>query len=110
MAVSALFGCTHLTSSRMLAEMEDAKDAYITKLLSFNYSKGWIAGNPAKFKAAVAQSIAHKRPPTGITAQAMGVATFDIAADLGKICMPVLVVHGDEDALIPLECGRCSQL
>ena len=82
------------------------KEAYVRKLMAFNYSKGWLASHPDVLTELVRQSLAHKRPPAGITAQAMGVGTFDVAAQLPRLAVPVLVVHGDEDALIPLECGR----
>ena len=76
------------------------------RILAFNYSQGWVQKHPDAFTALVRDSLRYKRPPRGIMAQALGIASFDVADALPSLCIPVLVVHGDEDAIIPIECGR----
>jgi len=45
-------------------------------------------------------------PLTAIVAQASAVGRHDVQARLGEIGAPTLVVHGDEDAMLPVGNGR----
>ena len=87
-------------------EVHALKTTYASKLLAFNYSKAWVARNPGTFAALVADSLQHTRKPAGIAAQGMGVGMFNVEAQLPSLSLPVLVVHGDDDAIIPVDCGR----
>jgi pimeloyl-ACP methyl ester carboxylesterase len=79
---------------------------YIRLLLSFNYSKAWVAAHSDEFAAIVSSSLQFTRTAAGIRAQAMGIGMFDITDRIANIAIPVLVIHGDADALIPIQCGE----
>jgi pimeloyl-ACP methyl ester carboxylesterase len=92
--------CVHLT------DISAARVEVSRKLQSFNYTPTWMANNPSTFEAIVSTAVTRRRPMRGIAAQAAGTTTFDSRADLPLLTIPVMVLHGDEDALLPVTCGR----
>ena len=74
--------------------------------MSRNLTDRWIADHPAAFDAIVRDSLAARRPASGIAAQMAAIAAYDTSAVTHTLTQPSLVMHGDSDRVIPLECGQ----
>ena len=63
--------------------------------------------NEAERRALIRRAIDRSYRPDGVMRQGMAVMSADSpAARLGEVTTPVLVIHGDSDALLPVEHGR----
>lgn len=80
--------------------------AHAIKLRTVIGSPGFPA-DPAELHALVARNIDRRWYPEGAARQYLAVIASGSRADLLKtVKVPTLVLHGEDDPLIPVECGR----
>lgn len=80
-------------------------DSFVNAFRVLNGS-GWPVDEPLVVKWA-AQSFDRGLNPAGVARQyAAMLATGDRTAELKTVAAPTLVIHGDADPLLPIECGR----
>lgn len=68
-------------------------------------SSEFVAQNPETITALANLSAQFPPTPVGYGGQVMAALGHDVAAEVGRLAMPVLVMHGDADVLIPVENG-----
>jgi proline iminopeptidase len=72
-------------------------------------SPGFETPEP-ELRAALARSLTRSFHPSGTARQMLAIiASGDRSKLLAKITAPTLVIHGKEDPLVPVECGRDTQ-
>lgn len=74
--------------------------------LGVNYTPAWIEAQPERFEALLEENLRYRRPARGIMAQMQAIQKFDVENELARIENPALVLHGDEDQLLPLPNGE----
>jgi len=74
--------------------------------LRVNYTPAWIEAQPERFEALLEENLRYRRPARGIMAQMQAIQKFDVENELACIENPTLVLHGDEDQLLPLPNGE----
>ena len=93
--------------ARYLAAGELADPAEAIRATYFtHYSDAWAAGHDAELIARARENEWLRSPPAGRAGQLAAVQGHDVAARLGKIMQPTLVLHGGEDGIVPVENGR----
>jgi pimeloyl-ACP methyl ester carboxylesterase len=70
-----------------------------------NVSRSFAGGDDA-YKAFRERVLAQRVPLALIALQLQAAAAHDTTARLGEVTTPTLVIHGDEDEMIPVENGR----
>ena len=75
--------------------------------LPYTFSPGWADANPERFEEILAASLEHPTPRKTIEAHvAACYAFYARGLVVERIEVPALVVHGDEDLIVPVENGR----
>ncbi len=83
----------------------DPEFAYRT--MPFTFSPGWVEAKPDRFQEIIEVRIANPTPVELLEAHAAACFGFyDEECDLGSIEIETLVVHGDQDLIVPVENGR----
>jgi 3-oxoadipate enol-lactonase len=75
-------------------------------MTELNYTSEWVKANPEAFQGIVTRSMSGRRPFRALMAHSGAVGLFDTSSRLHKIKVPTLVVHGDQDVVLPVENGR----
>jgi len=70
------------------------------------YSERTRVGNPDRLEADIRMRSEEVTPARTAVGQAAAIAAHDTCERLHDLQMPVLVVHGEEDRLVPVENGR----
>jgi 3-oxoadipate enol-lactonase len=77
------------------------------RTMPFTFSPGWSEANPERFEEILAARLRHPTPYEAIEAHAAACYRFyDEGCEVERIAVPALVVHGDEDLIVPVENGR----
>jgi pimeloyl-ACP methyl ester carboxylesterase len=75
--------------------------------LPYTFSRGWTEANPQRFEEILAATLEHPTPIETIQAHMAACYRFyDEALEVELIEAPALVVHGDDDLIVPVENGR----
>jgi pimeloyl-ACP methyl ester carboxylesterase len=77
------------------------------RTLPYTFAAGWAEANPDRFEEILAARL--ERPTPYETIEAHAAACYGFYAngcDAERIEVPALVVHGDEDLIVPVENGR----
>ena len=75
--------------------------------LPYTFSSGWTEANPKRFEEILAATLEHPTPRETIDAHASACyGYYDEGVEVERIDVPALVVHGDEDLIVPVENGR----
>jgi pimeloyl-ACP methyl ester carboxylesterase len=75
--------------------------------LPYTFSPGWTVANPERFEEILAASLEHPTPRKTIEAHVAACYGFYARGlEVERIDVPALVVHGDEDLIVPVENGR----
>ena len=83
----------------------DRRDDFYNSLW-MSASERSIQQQPDLIKALEEISMANPQSPEGYAAQIQALLSHDVADRLGEIQAPTLVLHGEEDRMIPQENGR----
>jgi 3-oxoadipate enol-lactonase len=93
--------------ARYLAAGEIADPAEAVRATYFtHYSDDWAAAHDAELVDRARENEWLRSPPAGRAGQLAAVQGHDVAARLGEISHPTLVLHGGQDGMIPVENGR----
>jgi 3-oxoadipate enol-lactonase len=87
---------------RLLLPSEDAA----WRSVPLNYSERCRAEHPERIAEDVAQRLAHPFSEQAYRAQLFAAALHDCYDRLHRIRVPTLVVHGDDDRMVPVQNGR----
>jgi len=82
-------------------------DEFAERTMPFTMSPGWAEANPERFRDIIAARI--EQPTTYELLEAHAAACFrfyEEGCDVEKLSLPALVVHGDQDLIVPVENGR----
>jgi pimeloyl-ACP methyl ester carboxylesterase len=82
-------------------------EAFARRTLPYTFSSGWAEANPERFERILAARL--ERPTSYETIEAHAAACYrfyDEGCEAERIDAPALVVHGDEDLIVPVENGR----
>jgi pimeloyl-ACP methyl ester carboxylesterase len=75
--------------------------------LPYTFAAGWAEANSERVEEVVVASLEHPTPLRTIEAQMAACYRFyDEGIEVERIEVPALVVHGDEDLIVPVENGR----
>ena len=75
--------------------------------LPYTFSAGWTEANPERFEQILAATLEHPTPMKTIeTHMAACYRFYDQGLAVERIEIPALVVHGDDDLIVPTENGR----
>jgi 3-oxoadipate enol-lactonase len=89
------------------AAMELPPEQQRRATLPYTFSSGWTGANPERFEEIVAAGLEHPTPRETIEAHVAACYRFyGEALEVERIETPALVVHGDDDLIVPVENGR----
>jgi 3-oxoadipate enol-lactonase len=75
--------------------------------LPYTFSPGWPEANPERFEEILAATLVHPTPRETIDAHMEACYGFyDTGAEVERIDVPALVIHGSEDVIVPPYNGR----
>lgn len=84
-----------------------ADSEFARRTMPFTFAPGWVDANPARFEEIMRRRLANPTPHELLDAHAAACVDFyEAGCDLESIDIDALVVHGDEDLIIPVENGR----
>jgi pimeloyl-ACP methyl ester carboxylesterase len=82
-------------------------DEYGRRTLPLTFSRGWAERNAGRFEAILAARGEHPTPDETLDAHINACyAYYARGREVERIDAPALVVHGDEDLIVPVENGR----
>jgi 3-oxoadipate enol-lactonase len=77
------------------------------RTMPYTFSAGWADANPLRFEELLAARLERPTPYETIEAHARACYRFyDAGCEAERIDVPALVVHGNEDLIVPVENGR----
>lgn len=77
-----------------------------TNIHYHNLPAQWIEDHPDMFEQFIVDVLRHKRPYPGTMGQMKAISKFNVSQKLHTIRIPTLIVHGDEDEMVPVESGK----
>jgi aminoacrylate hydrolase len=80
--------------------------AFVRAQPIFLYPARWNSANAARLEAEEEAQIAHFQGAENVALRIAALAAFDIAARLGEIKAPVLLVAAEDDMLVPASCSE----
>jgi pimeloyl-ACP methyl ester carboxylesterase len=82
-------------------------EEYARRTMPYTLAEGWPERNPERFEELIAARLERPTPYSTIEAHAEACYAFYRAAyPVERIVAPTLVIHGDEDLIVPVENGR----
>jgi 3-oxoadipate enol-lactonase len=82
-------------------------EEFSRRTMPYTFAAGWTEAHPERFEQILAARL--ERPTSYDTIEAHAIACYDFydsGIDAERIHIPALVVHGDQDLIIPVENGR----
>ena len=75
--------------------------------IPYTFAPGWTEANPERFEELVGLLVAQPTSYEAIMAHAEACyAYYREGCEVERVAVPALVVHGDEDLIVPVENGR----
>jgi pimeloyl-ACP methyl ester carboxylesterase len=75
--------------------------------MPYTFSAGWPEANPERFEEILGARLAHPTPYETIDAHMRACYRYyEEGCEVERIQAPALVIHGDEDLIVPVENGR----
>lgn len=82
-------------------------DEYGRRTMPYTFASGWVERNPDRFEQILAARLEHPTSYETIEAHANACYRFYAeGCEVERVELPALVVHGDEDLIVPVENGR----
>jgi 3-oxoadipate enol-lactonase len=82
-------------------------EEFARRTMQFTFSSGWAERNPERFEEILAARMERPTPYETIDAHVKACyAFYETGCEAERIAVPTLVVHGDEDLIVPIENGR----
>jgi pimeloyl-ACP methyl ester carboxylesterase len=80
---------------------------FARETMPYTFAEGWTKVNPERFEEILAARLERPTPYATIEAHAIACyAFYDSGIDAERIRAPALVIHGDQDLIIPVQNGR----
>jgi 3-oxoadipate enol-lactonase len=77
------------------------------RTMPYTFAAGWPAANPQRFEEILRARLAHPTPYETIDAHMQACYRYyDEGIEVERIEAPALVLHGDEDLIVPVDNGR----
>jgi len=84
-----------------------SQEEFARRTMPFTFAPGWTEANPDRFHEIVALRVAQPTSYEAILIHAEACyAFYREGCDAERVTVPALVVHGDEDLIVPVENGR----
>ena len=84
-----------------------ALEEYGRVTMPYTFAQGWPAANPERFEEILRARLVYPTPYETIDAHMRACYRFyDEGVEVERVQMPALVIHGDEDLIVPVENGR----
>lgn len=103
-------GWEHGCDDQLFAEFEQAAKAQTAKIMSRFFALMLHGDDLARsdYNGLARQGIDRQNPASkaGLEAGLSLLATMDLRSDLATMVLPVLVMHGEQDAVVPVGAGR----
>ena len=71
-----------------------------------NLPPSWVMEYPDMFSQFISDLLRYNRPLDGISSQAVALSKFNLSRHLPSLSTPTLIIHGDEDQMVPIESGK----
>lgn len=71
-----------------------------------NLPPEWVLEYPDHFSQFISNLLRFNRPLEGIASQAVALSKFNLSRRLSALSSPTLILHGDEDQMVPLDSGK----
>jgi pimeloyl-ACP methyl ester carboxylesterase len=82
-------------------------EEFARRTMPFTFAPGWTEANPERFEELVALRVAQPTSYDTILAHAEACyAFYREGCEAERVTVPALVLHGDEDLIVPVENGR----
>jgi pimeloyl-ACP methyl ester carboxylesterase len=82
-------------------------EEFARRTMPFTFAPGWTEANPERFEEIVALRVAQPTSYASILAHAEACyAFYRESCEAERVTVPALVVHGDEDLIVPVQNGR----
>jgi 3-oxoadipate enol-lactonase len=82
-------------------------DEFADRTMPLTLAPGWVDANPERFEDIIAARLEQPTPYELLEAHAGACYRFyEDGCDVEQLDMPALVVHGDQDVIVPVENGR----
>ena len=89
------------------AALELPHEEFAHRTMPHTFAPGWAEANPERFESVVAARMEQPTPYETLDAHAQACYGFYAeGCDAERLTMPALVVHGEEDLIVPVENGR----
>jgi pimeloyl-ACP methyl ester carboxylesterase len=80
---------------------------FADRTMHFTFAPGWAEASPERFREIIQARIEHPTPYELLEAHAAACFGFyEEAPEVADVGAPALVVHGDQDLIVPVENGR----
>jgi len=80
---------------------------FAERTMPFTFSPGWAEASPERFREIIEARLEHPTPYELLEAHAAACFQFyHEGCDVERIRVPALVVHGDQDLIVPVKNGR----
>ncbi|MBV8688327.1 MAG: pyrimidine utilization protein D [Alphaproteobacteria bacterium] len=89
-----------------LTLLDDSVEAYLHAQPIFLYPARWSSAHDAELRAEASHQLLSFQGEENITARIMALCRFDVAARLGRISAPTLVIAAEDDMLVPASCSE----
>ena len=84
-----------------------SSEEFARRTMPFTFAPGWTEANPERFQEIVAHRVVQPTSYEAILAHAEACyAFYREGCKAERVTVPALVVHGDEDLIVPVENGR----
>ena len=94
------------TAKLMVPDASLPPEERIKHAMAPAFAPGWADAHPATIDAIVKMRLAALQPPEAWMRQARAVAGFDASDRLGEIRAATLILHGEQDRVVPVENAR----
>jgi 3-oxoadipate enol-lactonase len=82
-------------------------EEFAHRTMPYTFAPGWAEANPERFESVVAARMEQPTPYETLDAHAEACYAFYAeGCDAERLTIPALVVHGEEDLIVPVENGR----
>ncbi len=82
-------------------------EEFAARTMPFTMAPGWAEANPERFEDIISARIEQPTPYELLEAHASACFHFyEAGCDVESLRLPALVVHGDQDLIVPVENGR----
>ncbi len=95
------------TLRQWLANAGRPPEEYARATMHLSFSPGWSDRNPERYEELLRARLEYPTPPEAWRAQYAAAEEFLAdGVDAEQIAVPTLVLHGDQDRVVPIENGR----